>query len=191
MKKSYNHIYIFIGILVIFSSSIISCSSSLQNKSITQKTDPKKAEAIKEITELYKNSAYNKGAIQSILSIAEKDTMNFDSYVEIAKLTSEFCYNTASLTGIAKSIYHAKTKSEYFKTLGDLAVMKLDGSDEISKLAYAISNLNTNRNTTVEKEIQALQKTADFKTIDEAKAYNKSILYKLSKTLPKQQTTTL
>jgi len=69
--------------------------------------------------------------------------------------------------------------------------MKLDGSEEISKLAYAISNLNTNQNTTVEKEIQALQKTADFKTIDEAKAYNKSILHKILKTLPKQLTTTL
>jgi len=95
------------------------------------------------------------------------------------------------LTDIAKSVYHAKTESEYFKTLGDLAVMKLDGSEEISKLAYAISNLNTNQNTTVEKEIQALQKTADFKTIDEAKAYNKSILHKILKTLPKQLTTTL
>jgi len=191
MKTSGTYIFVIVGILAIFSLSMISCTNSLQNKSTAHSdTNPRKAEAIKKITKLYNKATYNRDAVQSILRIAEKDTMNFESYIQLADLTSEFCYNTLPLTNIAKSVFHAKVETEYFKTLGELAVMRLDDLDKISNLADAISKVNTYPNTDIEKEIQGLKKTANFKTIDEARAYNKSILNKIMKTLPKQTKTT-
>lgn len=183
MKPISTNIYCVITILIVFSLNLTSCTFFLRDKSTEQsETNPKKIEAIKKINEIYKNSTSNTLSIKSILDIAEKDTINLDSYVYLANLANEFGYHTLVLNEIAESVYHAKVETNYFKQLGDLAVMKLSESNQISKLADAISEIDTPVNTDVEKEIQALQKSADFKTMDEARAYNKSLNTRIVKT---------
>lgn len=173
MKPTSTKIYVVITILIALSLNLTSCTFLLRDKSTSQsESNPKKIEAIKKINEIYKNSTSNSLSLMSILDIAKKDTINFDSYVYLASLASEFGYHTVVLNEIAESVYHAKVETNYFKQLGDLAVMKLSDSSSIIKLANSISELNTHTNTNVEKQIQALQKSADFKTIDEARVYN-------------------
>ena len=174
MKPTNTKIYFVITILIAFALNLTSCTFLLPDKSTAQsESNPKKIEAIKKITEIYKNSGSNTLSLVSILNMAKKDTINFDSYVYLANLVNEFGYNTVVLNEVAESVYHAKVETNYFKQLGDLAVMKLSESNKISKLANAISEIDTPVNTDVEKEIQALQKSADFKTIDEARTYNR------------------
>jgi len=174
MKSTSKKIYFAITILIALSLNLTSCTFLLPDKSTAQsESNPKKIEAIKKINEIYKNSGSNTLSLMSILNMAKKDTINFDSYVYLANLVNEFGYNTVVLNEVAESVYHAKVETNYFKQLGDLAVMKLSESNKISKLANAISEIDTPVNTDVEKEIQALQKSADFKTIDEARTYNR------------------
>ena len=194
MKTANTKIYFVITILIAFALNLTSCTFLLPDKSTAQsESNPKKIEAIKKINEIYKNSGSNTLPLMSILNMAKKDTINFDSYVYLANLVNEFGYHTLVLNDIAESVYHAKVETNYFKQLGDLAVMKLSESNKISKLANAISELNTCTNINAEKKIQALQKSADFKTMDEARAYNKSLNTRIVKTTEtsNKKTTTL
>jgi len=174
MKPISRKSYFAIIILIALSFNLTSCTLLLRNKSTAQsEVNPKKIEAIKKINEIYKNSTSNSLGIMLILDIAEKDTTNFNSYVHLANLAGEFGYHTGLLVEIAASVYHAKVETNYFEQLGDLAVMKLGDSYKISKLANKISEINTPVNAEIENEIQAMKKTADFKTIDEARTYNR------------------
>jgi hypothetical protein len=176
MKPANTKIYFVITILIALSLNLTSCTFLLRDKSTAQsESNPKKIEAIKKINEIYKNSGSNTLTLMSILNMAKKDTINFDSYVYLANLVNEFGYNTLVLNEIAESVYHAKVETNYFKQLGDLAVMTLGDSYHIIKSADAISELNTCTNIKAEKIIQTLQKSANFKTMNEARAYNKSL----------------
>jgi len=184
MKPISRKSYFAIIILIALSFNLTSCTLLLRNKSTAQsEVNPKKIEAIKKINEIYKNSTSNSLGIMLILDIAEKDTTNFNSYVHLANLAGEFGYHTGLLVEIAASVYHAKVETNYFEQLGDLAVMKLSNSNVISKLADTVSELNTRTNPEIEKKIQELQKSADFKTIDEAIAYNTGLNTEITKSI--------
>lgn len=183
MKTIKFKFYSIITFLIVISVTVTSCTFLLRDKSTAQsESNPKKIGAIKKINEICKSSASNTLGIISILNIAKKDTTNFDNYVYLANLAGEFGYHTSVLIDIAKSVHHAKIETNYFKQVGDLAVIKLSNSYKISKLADDVSEIDTPINTKIEKDILAIQKSADFKTMNEARAYNKSLNSKIENT---------
>jgi len=90
-------------------------------------------------------------------------------------MANEFGYHTDAFVGIARYAYKAKVETDYFKQLVDLSVMKLSETKKVVAVASDISRLNTSNSADIEDELQKIRNTADFKTLDEAKAYNKSI----------------
>lgn len=182
MKTISNKFYLVISFLIAISVSFTSCTSSLSDKSTAKsERDPKKIEAIKEITALSNSSNMNSGGIKSILEIAKKDTTNFESYIHLAKLAGEFGYHTGALVEIAGYVYQAKVESDYFKQLGDLAVMKRGGTPSVVLLAWQTSEITSKKNARIEKGIQKLRQSAEYKTIDEARVFNKSMIEKQNK----------
>jgi hypothetical protein len=170
-----------ISLLIAFSLTLTSCGNSGQDKTATQsQNDPKKDDAIKKIKEIEAKATFNNGGIQSILKSAEKATMNFDTYVYLANLASEFGYQTGGLVSIAEYASQAKVETDYFRQLGDLNVMKLSETQKVIDLALAVSKLSTSTDAQIEKQIQELKSTADFKTMDEARVFNKKELDKMT-----------
>ena len=134
----------------------------------------KRKEAVKKIELLSKTAIHHQTSLKSIAQIAKKATLNFDLYVHIAELASEFSYHTDPLVAIARHASKAKVETDYFTQLADLTVMKLSETQAFVDCALAVSQLNTSRNVEIEKKIEELKKTIEFKTLDEAKAYNRS-----------------
>jgi len=133
----------------------------------------KRKEAVNKINELKNTATHHKTALKSIAQIAKGASLNFDVYVYIAELASEFNYHTEPLVAIARHASQAKVETDYFNQLADLTVMKLSETQAFVDCALAVSKLNASKSVEIEKKIEELKRTADFKTLDEAKAYNK------------------
>ncbi len=170
-----------ISLLIAFSLTLTSCGNSGQDKTVTQsQNDQKKIDAIKKIKEIKAKAKFKDEGIETILKFAEKDTKNFDTYVYLADLSGEFGNQHGGLMSIALYTSQAKIETDYFKQLGDLVVMKLSGTQQVVDLGFAVSNLTTPTDAQIEKQIQEMKSSADFKTMEEARAYNKKKLDKLS-----------
>jgi hypothetical protein len=142
------------------------------------KYDLKKKAALKKITMLRRTAPFNQGGLIALEEIAEKATRNFDTYVHVAELMNEFSYNTEPLFYIAKYASKAKVETDYFNQLADLVLMKLSSSQKIIEIALTVSKLGTPTKEEIEKDIQELENSAGYKTLDEARTYNKDLMSK-------------
>lgn len=176
MKNVIIKIFLAIIIVTAFSFTLTSCSQSGQDKTTIQsQNEQKKSEAIEKINQIYDKAAYNQGGIRSILMFSKKASTNFDTFVNLAEMANEFGYHTNAFVHIARYASKAKVETGYFNQLADLSVMKLSETKKVEKIASDISKLNTSTSVEIENELQEFRNTADFKTLDEAKAYNKRI----------------
>jgi len=163
-----------ISILIAF--TLTSCSNSGQDRtSLQSQTAQMKHDAIERINQIYDKAAYNQGGIRSILIYSKKASTNFETFVYLAEMANEFGYHTDAFVGIARYASKAKVETDYFKQLAELSVMKLSETQKVVAVASDISRLNTSNSADIEDELLKIRNTADFKTLDEAKAYNKSI----------------
>lgn len=176
MKNLILKIFLAIIIVTAFSFTMTSCNQSGQDKTTLQsQNEQKKYETIEKIDQIYNKAAYNQGGIRSILTFSRRASTNFDTFVYLAEMANEFGYHTDAFVYIARYASKAKVETDYFKQLADLSVMKLSETKKVEAIACDISKLNTPTSTEIENELQEFRNAADFKTLDEAKAYNKRI----------------
>lgn len=176
MKNVIINISLTIIILTAFSFTLTSCNQSGQDKTTIQsQNEQKKHETIEKIDQIYDKATYNQGSIRSILTFSRRAATNFDTFVYLAEMANEFVYHTDAFVYIARYASKAKVETDYFKQLADLSVMKLSETKKIEVIACDISKLKTPTSTKIENELQEFRNAADFKTLDEAKAYNKRI----------------
>ena len=79
------------------------------------------------------------------------------------------------MVDIARYASEAKTETDLFNQVADLVVMKLSGTRQIVDVAGKISKLDNPATEEIEKEIQAIKRSADYKTLDEARAHNGTV----------------
>lgn len=180
MKSFKISLSVILGFLISLSIFVASVDAFGQDKTTSPKKDnPAKQEAIGKIQKIISDTKYNGISVKKILRVAKKSTMNFNTYVYIADLVHEFGYHTDPLIKIAQYASLAKVESGYFIQLSELAVMKLSETQKIVDLAETISKLDTPVNAEIDIKIQELKGTADFKTMTEAKVYNKAEIDKI------------
>ncbi len=162
-------------IVAAFSLAMVSCGQFGQGEALLKRqNEQKKLEAIEKIRLIYDKAEVNQGGIREILDFVKKASANFETFVYLAEMANEFGYHTEAFVNIAKYASQAMVETVYFKQLADLSVMKLSETNKIEAIASDISELKRPTSPEIEKALQGLQATADFKTLDEAKAYNKS-----------------
>lgn len=180
MKTIKIKLSILVCFLISISIIMTSVNSYGQNKTSTQnQTDQKKKESIRKIKKTIDETEYQVVSVKKILRIAKKSKLNFDTYEYIASLVSEFGYHTDPLVKIAKFASMAKVESKYFIQLSDLVVMKLSETEQIVDLAMKVSKLDTPTNEEIDKQIQEIIRTIDFKTMADARVYNKNEIDKI------------
>lgn len=176
MKNVIIKILLAIIIVTAFSFTMTSCNHSGEAKTTLQsQNEQMKYETIEKINQIYEVAAYNQGGIRSILTFSSRASTNFDTFVYLAEMANEFGYHTDAFVYIARYASKAKVETDYFKRLADLSVMKLSETKKVEMIACDISKLKTPTSAEIENELQKFRNAADFKTLDEAKAYNKSI----------------
>jgi len=171
---------IIMSCLIVLSLTLTASDTFGQKSSSTQSRDyQKKNETLTKIKTILKETNYHIKSVKAIYKIAKKATLNFDIYLHIADLAHEFGYHTEPLVKIAKYASDAKVETTYFNQLADLVVMKLSETQQMVDIALTVSKLDIPTSEEVEKNIQEIKKTTDFKTMDEAKAYNKTLIDKI------------
>jgi hypothetical protein len=154
---------------------MVSCGQSGKSEAMrNRQNEQKKLEAIERVSQICDRAVVNQGGIKSILEFSKKASTNFETFVYLAEMANEFGYHTEAFVSIAQYASQAKVETGYFKQLADISVMKLSETNKIEALAGEIAKLKTSTSPEIEKAMQELEGTANFKTLDEAKAYNKN-----------------
>lgn len=177
MKSLTFNFYLVIVIMIASCLALTSCLNSGQNSvSEISQLDQKKAEAIRTVNEIFENAKCNTGGIRSILKSAKKASANFDTYVYLAQMASEFGYHTVAFVKIARYASTAKVETDYYRQLADLSVMKLSETLSIVDLAKEVSKLRISTSPKLDNKIREMRETANFKTLEEARLYNSKLV---------------
>lgn len=144
-------------------------------------------QAVKAVEAIYQKTRNNSLALKSILNYTKRATGNFESMVYLAQMTYEFRYHTTAFVKIARYASKARVETDYFRQLADISVMKLEETLKIIAVAEEVSKLNTATSPEIDKKIELFKKSAKYKTLDEARNYNRN-LGQPAKILPPAET---
>ena len=156
-----------IFILLIF-ANVISCSN--KQKSQQDEIARLKQEALEKIKTYYAADRLHQDRVREIENLLKHANHNIQLITQIAEYVSTLDYHTELLVDIAKIAAKTDHECKELEKFVELAVLKACCSDEIIELAKQSTRAKTGQEKTkINKEIERLKATAEYKTIEEAR----------------------
>ncbi len=130
--------------------------------------------ALREIDSIIEKSRQNTPSLHVIRRCAEAAQHNLDGIVEIARLTSEVGHHAGALEEIAKIASVTDHECNCFGQIASIAIRTLSETDKVLDLARQARDAKTaGAMSRLERSIREAEARCDFRTLDEAKAYDR------------------
>ncbi|MBN1184160.1 MAG: helix-turn-helix domain-containing protein [Bacteroidales bacterium] len=136
-----------------------------------------KKDALKKIKQINRKATFHNQSIDVIETYAKKSNYNFDTYVILSELISNFGHSTQPAMEIANIVFLTYKECDLFNDIAPLIFLNNHGSNEVYvKLAKDASAAKTEEEINrIKEQVDKYKKQAEFQTLEEAYNNQKKI----------------
>ena len=129
-----------------------------------------KKEAINRIEKINQNIDFHNQSLKKLITYTIKSEYNYDTYVLIAELISNFEHSTQPAMKIAKIVFLTQKECDIFNDIVPLIFLHLSGPNDIYiKLAKQASEAKTENDISeIKEQIRKYKDQQEFNTLEEA-----------------------
>ncbi|NQV38640.1 MAG: hypothetical protein HQ509_11635 [Candidatus Marinimicrobia bacterium] len=163
-KMKMNKLFIMVVVVISTIFAIPSFSVGEPDSNITQK------EAIKAIKQINQKVQFHNGSIAVLLTYTENTRYNYDTFVYITELISNFGHSTVPAMEIAQIVFFTSRECDLFNEIAPLIFLHNSGPNDVYvDLAKEASRARTDSEIArVKQQIEQYKKESEYTSIDEA-----------------------